>query len=102
MAIYIVSIRGRSIVAYQASSTEAAEQRVRDIDFRDDLMSLSTDSVPLWDGVSAIELRQAAPKEQLRWRASRARAVRQGNIESGDESWIAFLVPLTDPDRRYR
>ena len=35
MAIYIVSIRGRSIVAYQASSTEAAEQRVRDIDFRD-------------------------------------------------------------------
>jgi hypothetical protein len=52
--------------------------------------------------VSAIEVRQAAPKEQLSWRASRARAVRQGNIEGGDESWIAFLVPLTDPDRRYR
>jgi len=101
MAIYVVSIRGRSIVAYQAPSAAEAQQRVRDLDFRDDLMSLSTDSVPLWDGVSAIEVRQAAPQEELKWRASRARAVRQGNIESGDETWIAFLVPLTDPSRRY-
>jgi hypothetical protein len=27
---------------------------------------------------------------------------RQGNIESDDDEWIAFLVALTDPDRRKR
>jgi hypothetical protein len=102
MAIYVVSIRGRSIVAFHATSAAAADQRVRELDFRDDLMSLSTDSVPLWDGVTAIEVRQALPPEELKWRASRARALRHGNIESADETWIAFLVPLTDPDRRYR
>ena len=31
------------------------------------------------------------------WRASRARAIRRGNIESDDDEWIAFLVVLTDP-----
>jgi hypothetical protein len=32
--------------------------------------------------------------------ASRARAIRQGKIESDDDEWIAFRVALTVPDRR--
>lgn len=102
MTIYVVAVGGRSIAAFHAPSAAEADRRVRDLDFRDDLMSLTTDSVPLWDGVTAIEIRQAVPPEELRWRASRARAVCHGNIEAADETWIAFLVPLTDPDRAYR
>jgi hypothetical protein len=34
--------------------------------------------------------------------ASRAKAVRRGDIEGAEEAWIAFLVALTDPDRRKR
>ena len=30
----------------------------------------------------------------------RAKAIRHGNIEVEDDSWIAFLVALTDLDRR--
>jgi hypothetical protein len=35
-----------------------------------------------------------------KWRASRAKAVRQGNIEGNDVGWIAFLVALTDRRKR--
>ncbi len=38
----------------------------------------------------------SAPDEETKWRASRAKAIRQGNIEENDVGWIAFLVALTD------
>ena len=74
--------------------------RVRDPLFRDDLMVLATDGLPLWDGMADIQVRPAFPEEEARWRASRANAIRHGNIE--DDTWIAFLVALTDLDRRRR
>jgi len=55
---------------------------------------------PLWDGVADIRVRQARPNEEARWRASRAKAIRHGNIEGEEEAWAAFLVALTDPSRR--
>jgi hypothetical protein len=102
MGIYVLSVKGRSLAAIQAPSTAHAADRVRDLEFRDDLMSLASDGVPLWDGVTPIEVRDARAAEELRWRASRARAVRHGSIDSDDEGWIAFLVPLTDPERPWR
>jgi hypothetical protein len=85
-----------------ASPHSDAERLARDRVFRDDLMVLTTGGLPLWDGVSAIEIRQARSGEAAKWRASRARAISQGNIEGADEAWIAFLVALTDPHRRGR
>jgi hypothetical protein len=41
-------------------------------------------------------LRLVRPDEEVKWRASRAKAIRQGNIEENDVGWIAFLVALTD------
>jgi hypothetical protein len=102
MTIYVVEVKGRGIAAFHADNGPAAEVRVRDRFFRDDLMVLATDGLPLWDGVTGLRVRQALPGEEAKWRASRARAIRQGNIESDDDEWIAFLVALTDPDRRKR
>jgi len=62
-----------------------------------------TGGLPLWDGVTEIYVRQALPAEEAKWQASRAKAIRNGNVDdSEDEIWLAFLVPLTDPDRRQR
>jgi hypothetical protein len=102
MTIYVVEVEGRGIAAFHSDNGAAAEVRVRDRFFLDDLMVLATDGVPLWDGVTALRVRQALPGEEAKWRGSRARAIRQGNIESDDDEWIAFLVALTDPDRRKR
>jgi hypothetical protein len=52
--------------------------------------------------MAEIHVRQAGPDEESRWRASRDKAIRRGNIEGEEDAWIAFLVALTDPDRRKR
>ena len=102
MTIYVAEIKGQGIVALCADSQSDAEIRAKDRTFRDDLMVLATGGLPLWDGVSHIEVRPAYPGEEEKWRTSRARAVHQGDIEGKDDAWIAFLVALTDPGRRQR
>ena len=100
--IYVAIVKERGIAAFHAENDRAAEVQVRDSTFRDDLMVLATGGVPLWDGVTDIQVRRALPNEEARWRASRARAIRQGSIESEDDTWIAFLVALSDLDRQRR
>jgi|SRR5262245_36122003 len=102
MTIYVAEIKGRGIAAFQAETDALAEHSVRDRVFRDDLMALATDGLPLWDGVTTIQVRQARPGEEAKWQASRAKAIRQGDIGSEDHAWVAFLVPLSDPDQRKR
>jgi hypothetical protein len=96
MTVYVAEIKGRSIAAFHANTGSDAERVVRDRVFRDDLMVLATRGLPLWDGVTDIKVRLARPDEEAKWRASRAKAIRQGNIEENDIRWIAFLVALTD------
>ena len=102
MTIYVAEIKGRGIAAFHAATDALAEHSVGDRVFRDDLMVLTTDGLPLWDGVSSIRVRQAQPGEEAKWQASRAKAIRHGNIASEDQTWIAFLVSLSDPDRKKR
>lgn len=102
MTVYVADIEGRGVAAFQADSGVDAERFVRDRVFRDDLMVLATGGLPLWDGIADIQVRRARPDEEARWRASRAKAVRDGNIEGNEEAWIAFLVALSDPGRRRR
>jgi hypothetical protein len=45
-------------------------------------------------GVYTGRILKGAPRRG--GRASRAKAIRQGNIEENDVGWIAFLVALTD------
>ena len=100
MTVYVAAIKGRGIAAFYAENGTAPMVRVRDRLFRDDLMVLATDGLPLWDGMADIQVRPAFPEEEGRWRASRTKAIRHGNIEREDDTWIAFLVALTDLDRR--
>jgi len=102
LTVYVADIMGRGVAAFQADNGSDAARLVCDRVFRDDLMALATGGLPLWDGVAEIQVRQARPDEEAKWRASRAKAIRHGNIEGMEEAWIAFLVALTDPDRRKR
>ena len=95
-------IGSRSIAAFHADNGDEAALRVCDCSFRDDLMVLATAGRPLWDGMAAIDVREALAGEATKWRASRAQAIRLGNIEDDDDAWIAFLVPLNDPGRKRR
>jgi hypothetical protein len=96
VTVYVAEIKGRGIAAFHADTGSEAERLVRDRVFRDDLMVLASGGLPLWDGVTDIEVRLARPDEEAKWRASRAKAIRRGNIEANDVGWVAFLVALTD------
>ena len=102
MTIYVVEIEGRRIAAFRADTSAHAGVRMHDRAFRDDLMVLATGGRPLWNGLADMQTRPALPAEEATWRASQAKAIRQGSIEEDDDEWIAFLVALTDPDRRKR
>jgi hypothetical protein len=77
MTVYVAAIKDRGIAAFYAENGAAAMVRVRDRLFRDDLMVLATDGLPLWDGMADIQVRPAFPEEEeeARWRASRAKAI---------------------------
>jgi hypothetical protein len=49
--------------------------------------------------VAYIEVRHPCPDE-AKWRVSRAKAIRLGNIEGNDIGWMDFLVALTDLRKR--
>jgi hypothetical protein len=102
MPVYVVAIKSRGIAAFHADTSCAAHNRVQDRIFRDDLMVLATDGLALWDGVSRIDVREALAGEATKWQESRAKAIRQGNIDSTDDTWVAFLVPLSDASRSRR
>ena len=93
MAIYVAEIKGRGIAAFHADTGPLAELFVRDPAFCDDLMILASNGLPLWDGMTSILVRQARQGEEAKWCASRAKAIRHGDIESEDHAWIAFLAP---------
>ena len=98
MTVYVAAIKGRGIAAFYAEDGAAAMVRVSDRLFRDDLMVLATDGLPLWFGTrctpSCLLRRERWPNLNV------GHSVRHGNIEREDDTWIAFLVALTDLDRR--
>ena len=92
MTVYVAEIKGRGIAAFHANNGSDAERLVRDRVFRDDFMVLATGGLPLWDGVTDIEVRLARPDEEVKWRASRATARLCG--ETQIEHWKPFRHPL--------
>jgi hypothetical protein len=102
MPIYVAVIDGRALVAFYADGSSEAGRHARDPLFRDDLMTLATGGLPLWNGITDVVVRQAFSKEEAEWRSSRAKAISQGNIDSEDNAWTAFLVPLSNPNATRR
>src|SRR2546426_11524431 len=102
MRVYVAKIKGRGVAAFHADNESAARRWAGDRLFGDDLMVLATAGLPLWDGVADIQVRQALLGEETKWRASRVKAIRDGNIDEKDDAWVAFLVPLTDTGQRNR
>ena len=85
MPIYTVEINGRGIAAFDAVDLVAALDWAHGTVFQEDLFRLETD------------VRPALPEEEAKWQASWGRALLRGDAEEGEDSWVAFLVPVVDP-----
>jgi hypothetical protein len=97
MAVYVVEIEGRGVVAFNDERSPEAEHFALDGALATDLMTLIHDGKPLWDGSSELFVRDALPDEQQKWRASQVQAMRSGEIDNEAAMWVLFLVPVTDP-----
>jgi hypothetical protein len=112
MTIYTIETHGRPVVVVSVGDMPALEdslarERMRkqamdealDTWLGEDLRRLESDGRPLWDGDrDALHVREASPEEVVVFKASREQAIREGELEAGDEDWVTFLVPVTDPD----
>ena len=88
--VWVVEIDGQPVVAYPAVSQQEARQLPKENWFKDDLLSLRSNGVALWDGKARLTVRPAAPAEIIEF--NQAMAV-------GDELVLAYLVPLDGPAR---
>src|SRR2546423_6324714 len=79
MTVYVAEIKGRGIAAFHADNGSDADRLVCDRVFRDDFMVQATGGLPLWDGITDIEVRLARPDEEVKWRASPAQAIPHGH-----------------------
>ncbi len=67
MTVYVAEIAGRAIFAFDAPDADAAKARLSDREYLGDLYVLQSDGHSLWDGRTAIEMREAVAEEAEVW-----------------------------------
>jgi hypothetical protein len=107
MGIFVAEIGGRGIAAYGDVSRAEAEEWFESAPFKAGLTVLEDNAgkplwdgvagKPLWDGVAEILIRSAFPEEAEQWEASRHAALIDHDLDSEDDEWVLFLVPVVDP-----
>jgi hypothetical protein len=103
MTIWVVEIEGRAVLAISATTRDEAEDAITpDGAIAADLMVLERpDGAAIWDGETALVLREAEVDEQVAWDNMVAAAVLDGEIGSREEAhedgYVAYLVPVVDP-----
>jgi hypothetical protein len=64
-----------------------------------DLLTLEHDGHPLWTGNSSdLDIREARTDEAEQWHTSRRQAIDREEIDAGQESWLLFLVQVSEPE----
>jgi len=96
MTVYVAELNGRAVAAFNAENKIQAEDRATSRPFRTDLTVLENEGRQLWNGTDEIFIRKAFPAEEAQFDASRARAIKDKQIDENDD-WLMFLVPVTDP-----
>jgi hypothetical protein len=96
---YVANVGGRAVLAFRAEDDDEARAIVDDPDgsLRSDLRTLvDADRKPLWDGQSAIQVREATAAQHAEWEQSRDMAIMDGEIDldAGDnpDEWNVYLV----------
>jgi hypothetical protein len=82
MQTYVATIDDRAVLAFRAENDEQARALMRKISTRAELRQLmDEDGKPLWDGQSAIGVREASAEEDAEWQRSRDEAISDGEID---------------------
>jgi hypothetical protein len=101
MKTYVACIREEAVLAFRAESDDKAHEMIDDDQgsIRSDLKVLvGRDEKPLWDGKSAIQLREATAAQHAEWEQSKDQAIgdEEIDLDAGDDpdEWSVYLTSI--------
>ena len=99
MNTHVAIIGGKAILTFRAVDDDQARAMIDDQEgsMRSDLKVLvDTDGKPLWDGKSAIQVREATAAEHAEWKRSHDKAISDGEIDldarNDPDEWNVYLM----------
>jgi hypothetical protein len=99
MNTYVAIIGGKAVLTFRAVDDDQARAMIddREGNMRSDLKVLvDTDGKPLWDGKSAIQVREATGAQHAEWKRSRDQAISDGEIDldagNNPDEWNVYLM----------
>jgi hypothetical protein len=99
MKTYVAFVGEEPVLAFRAEDDDEAHELINDEEgsIRSDLKVLvGTDEKPLWDGRSAIAMREATAPQHTEWEQSRDQAIADVEIDldAGDDpdEWSVYLT----------
>jgi hypothetical protein len=98
MPVYVMDVGNRPTLCFFADDTRHAEEFIEEDHVRADLMVYENNGASLWDGTSEITVRLAEQSERDIWQQSRKHGASLGQIDGNINDWVAYLLPITDPD----
>ena len=93
MNTYVAIIGGKAVLTFRAVDDDQAHAMIDDQEgsMRSDLKVLvDADGKPLWDGKSAIQVREATAAEHAEWKRS---AIKQ--LVTGKLTWMPATIQTT-------
>ena len=98
MNTYVAIVGGKAVLTFRAVDDDQAQAMIDEQEgsVRSDLKVLvDTDGKPLWDGKSAIQVREATVAQHAEWKRSRDQAIIDGEIDldagKNPDEWNVYL-----------
>ena len=91
--VYVVEMNGNALVAFEAVSGREAKELLKERWFRDELLSLRSDTRQVWDGASVLTTRIGNDAEIAKFKS-------MSNLTKDKEAdglVLAYLIPLDQP-----
>ena len=99
MNTYVAIVGGKAVLTFRAVDDDQARAMIDDQEgsVRSDLKVLvDMDGKPLWDGKSAIQVREATAAQHAEWKRSRDQAISDGEIDldagNDPDEWNVYLL----------
>ena len=89
--IFTLDIDGRPTLAFEARTFREAQSLCKEAWLRDDLVSLNSNGIPLWDGNTFLSVRRANDEEAIAF----GQAAKE--VEPSEDMLLAYLIELDGP-----
>jgi hypothetical protein len=88
--VYVICASERPLVAFEAISRREAKELCKEEWFREELLSLRSENLQIWNGEDALTARAAEPDEVLAFQ----KAQRAPGKKAADGILLAYLIPV--------